>query len=33
MNHDDGNLVKDIKKSDIILLKLVGPVKHQPRFI
>ena len=33
MNHDDGNLVKDIKKSDIILLGVSRTSKTQPRFI
>ena len=33
MNHDDGNLVKDIKNRTLFYWGLVGPAKHQPRFI
>ena len=33
MNHDDGNLVKEISKSDIICWVLVEQVKHQHQFI
>ena len=33
MNHDDGNLIKDIKKSDIILLVLVEQAKHPQQYI
>ena len=30
MNHDDGNAMEDIEKSDIILIGLAELVKHQP---
>ena len=33
MNHDDGNSLDDIGKSDIILLGLVEQVKHLLQFI
>ena len=33
MNHDDGNSLEDIEKSDIILLELVEQVKLPPQFI
>ena len=33
MNHDDGNLVNDIEKSDIILVVLAEQAKHQHQFI
>ena len=33
MNYDDGNLIKEIKKSDIILLVLAELVKHLLPFI
>ena len=33
MNHDDGNSLSDVEKSDIILLELAEQAKHQPRYI
>ena len=33
MNHDDGNLLNDIEKSDIVLVVLVEQAKHQRQFI
>ena len=33
MNHDDGNSLTDVEKSDIILLGGAEPAKHQLQFI
>ena len=33
MNHDDGNLLEDIEKSDIVLLELAEQAKLQHQFI